>query len=57
METYGGNWYLRAAKTELEDAGESSEGCADSVSKLRDELKALTGVDIMLDENTFKSTY
>ena len=27
--------YLRAAKTELEDAGESSEGCAESVSKLR----------------------
>lgn len=49
--------YLRAAKTELEDAGESSEGCADSVSKLREQLMQLTGVDIMLDENTFKSTY
>ena len=30
---------------------------ATSVSKLRDELISLTGVDIMLDENTFKSSY
>ena len=49
--------YLRAAKTELDEAGESSEGCAESVSKLRTELMSLTGVDIMLDDNTFKSTY
>ncbi len=49
--------YLRAAKTELEAAGESSDGCAESVSKLRSELKSLTGVDIMLDDRTFKSTY
>lgn len=51
--------YLRAAKTEAEAAGESTDGMADSVSKLRAEIKALTGnkVDIMLDEDTFKSTY
>ena len=49
--------YVRAAKTEAEEAGESTEGMADSVSKLRDEIMALTGVDIQLDENTFKSTY
>lgn len=52
--------YLRAAKTEAEAAGESTEGMADSVSKLRDEIKALTGnkVDIMLsDGKTFKSTF
>lgn len=30
---------------------------AESVSKLRDELLSLTGVDIQLDEDTFKSTY
>ena len=48
--------YLRAAKTELEEAGEDAEGCANSVSELREEMKALTGVDIMLNENTFKST-
>ena len=30
---------------------------AESTAKLREEIKALSGVDIMLDENTFKSTY
>ena len=51
--------YLRAAKTEAEEAGESTEGMAESVSKLRKEILALTSgrVDIQLDENTFKSTY
>lgn len=51
--------YLRAAKTEAEDAGESTDGMAESVSKLRDELLKLTNnkVDIQLDENTYKSTY
>ena len=51
--------FLRAAKTEAEDAGESTEGMANSVSELRDEILALTGskVDIQLDDNTFKSTY
>ena len=51
--------YLRAAKTEAEEAGESTEGMADSVSELRGEILRLTGqkVDIQLDENTFKSTY
>lgn len=45
--------YLRAAKTEAEDAGESTDGMADSVSKLRDEILALTGnkVDIQLNED------
>ena len=51
--------YLRAAKTEAESAGESTEGMASSVSELREEILALTGqkVDIQLDETTFKSTY
>ena len=51
--------YLRAAKTEAEEAGESTDGMASSVSELREELLDLTGekVDIQLDENTFKSTY
>ena len=51
--------YLRAAKTEAEEAGESTEGMAGSVSALRDELLSLTGnqVDIQLDDDTFKSTY
>ena len=51
--------FLRAAKTEAEEAGESTEGMAESVSKLREEILALTGneVDIMLDDSTFKSTF
>lgn len=51
--------FLRAAKTEAEEAGESTEGMANSVSELRTEILALTGneVDIQIDENTFKSTY
>lgn len=51
--------YLRAAKTEAEEAGESTDGMASSVSELRDEILALTGnkVDIQLDDDTFKSTY
>lgn len=51
--------YLRAAKTEAEEAGVSTDGMANSVSELREEILALTGnkVDIQIDENTFKSTY
>ena len=50
--------YLRSTKTELEAAGESTEGMADSISKLREELLALTHgkVDIQLDEDRYKST-
>lgn len=36
--------------------GESTDDLASSTSKLREEIKALTGVDIMADENTYKST-
>lgn len=49
--------YLRASKTDAENAGIATDGMADSVSELRSELKQLAGVDIMKDENTFKSTY
>lgn len=51
--------YLRAAKTEADEAGESTEGMANSVSDLREEILSLTGgaVDIQIDEDTFKSTY
>lgn len=48
---------IRGAKTELEEAGESTEGMAKSTASLRAEIKALSGIDIMLNENTFKSTY
>lgn len=51
--------YLRAAKTEAEAAGESTDGMANSVSELRQDILDLTGqkVDIQIDDNSFKSTY
>ena len=48
---------IRSTKTELEQMGEDAEGAAENVSKLREQMLALTGVDIQLDENTYKSTY
>lgn len=48
---------IRGAKTELEQMGEDTDGMVDSTAKLQEEILALSGVDIMLDENTFKSTY
>lgn len=45
------------AKTELQEAGEDTEGMADSTAKMRKDILGLTGIDIMFDENTFKSTY
>lgn len=51
--------YLRAAKTDAEEAGESTDGMAGSVSELRKEILALTGnkVDIQIDEDSFKAPY
>ena len=48
---------IRGADTELQEAGLDTEGMAESVAKLRKEIISLSGVDIMRDENTFKSTY
>jgi TP901 family phage tail tape measure protein len=48
---------IRGSKTDLEEMGEETDNLASSTSKLRDELKSLTGVDIMLDDNTYKDTY
>ena len=48
---------IRGAKTELEEAGLETDGMVESVSTLRTEIKALSGVDIMETDNTFKSTY
>lgn len=47
---------IRGAKSELEAMGETTDDLVGSTSKMRNDLKALTNVDIMLDENTFKST-
>lgn len=51
--------YLRSSKVELEEAGESTEGMASSVSKLRASILALTDnkVDIMWDDNTYKGMF
>lgn len=51
--------FLRASKVEAEEAGESTEGMANSVSELRDSLLRLTGsrVDILTDSGQYKSTY
>ena len=54
---------VRGAKTELESAGEDTTGMAESTSKLRAQVAALTnvtgkgGFDIMQDEDTYKSIY
>ena len=48
---------LRGAKADLEAAGEDTEGMANSTAELRDALLTLTGVDIMVNEDTFKSTF
>lgn len=48
---------IRGAKTELEEANLDTDGMVESTAKLRDLVKGISGVDIMVDENTFKSTY
>ena len=48
---------IRGAKVELEEAGEDTEGMVESTAKLRELIKSISGVDIMIDENNFKSTY
>lgn len=48
---------IRGAKVELEAAGEDTEGMVESTSKLREQIKAMTGFDIMASADEFKSTY
>jgi hypothetical protein len=38
---------IRGAKTELEEMGEDTSGMAESTASLREEIMALSGVDIM----------
>lgn len=45
------------AKTELQDAGEEVDQYVNSTSKMREELKALTGVDIMVNDKQFKDLF
>ena len=46
---------IRGSKAELEELGEEEENVINLSSKLRDEVKAMTGFDIMEDEETYKS--
>ena len=48
---------IRGSKTELVELGEDIEFLAEGTSKLRGEIQSLSGVDIMIDKNNFKSTY
>ena len=48
---------IRGAKSEMEDLGMDTDGMVESTAKLRSEIMALTGVDIMDGANQFKSTY
>lgn len=48
---------IRGATAELEEAGLETDNMAESTAKLREDILALSGVDIMLDSSTFKSTY
>ena len=45
------------AIAELEDMGEEIDNLSEATSSLREKLIALTGVDIMIDDHTFKSYY
>lgn len=61
-ETTGTMWKtvsarIRGATTELEEMGEETDGLSQGLSKYREEIKALSGVDIMQDENTYKDMY
>lgn len=61
-ETTGTMWKtvsarIRGATTELEEMGEETDGLAQGLSKYREEIIALSGVDIMKDENTYKDMY
>lgn len=54
---------IRGASTEIEKMGESTDGMAESSSKLREKILALTnvdgagGFDIMKNDKEFKTTY
>lgn len=46
---------IRGSKVELEELGEEEEDIINLSSKLRKEVQAMTGFDIMADEETYKS--
>lgn len=48
---------VAGSKAELEAMGEEIDELASSTSKMREEIMQLSGVDIMKDATTYKSTY
>lgn len=48
---------LRGATSELKEMGEETDGLAQGLSKYRDELIQLSGVDIMKNANEYKNPY
>lgn len=48
---------IRNTSTDLKNASLDSDGMVESTAKLREQMIALSGVDIMQNDNTFKSTY
>ena len=48
---------IRGASAELEDLGEETDEYTKSTSKLRNLVKQISGVDIMVDDNTYKDLY
>lgn len=48
---------LRGTKVELEEMGEDATGAAESTSKLREQVLALAGVDVMKNANEYKGVY
>lgn len=48
---------LRGSESELAELGQDTSDLASSTSALQKELLALTGVDVMADSDTFKSSY
>lgn len=48
---------LRSTKSDMESAGIETEGMSENISTLRDEVLALSGVDIQLSANEYKDTF
>lgn len=48
---------IRGSKSDLEGLGESTDDLAEGFSKYAEEIKALTGFDIMIDDTHFKDLY
>lgn len=48
---------IRGTASELEDAGEETDGLIESTSKLQAKIQALSGVNILNDDGSYKDTY